>query len=137
MMPLLDENRVITMFGLREMARTARPGLRALMEVAGVDRDGEISADRVGFAIAPRLNAAGRLSTAQDALRLLNTQDETEARALAQDLDAINQERRQVQEHMRHEAEDMLAQQDLSQVRSIVLAGAEWNKGVAGWWPGV
>ncbi|MGI6672612.1 MAG: single-stranded-DNA-specific exonuclease RecJ [Christensenellales bacterium] len=132
MMPLLDENRVITMFGLQEMARTARPGLRALMEVAGAGRDGEVTADRVGFAIAPRLNAAGRLSTAQDALRLLNTQDETEARALAQDLDAINQERRQVQEHMRHEAEDMLAQQDLSQVRSIVLAGAEWNKGVAG-----
>ncbi len=132
MVPLLGENRVIAAFGLDALAHTERIGLRKLMEVAGIGRDGIITADRVSFGIAPRLNAAGRLQSAQDALQLLNTTDEDEARMLALSLDALNEERRQVQEDMREQADEMLKGQNLAHARSIVLTHPDWNKGVAG-----
>lgn len=132
MVPLLGENRIITAFGLEALANTQRPGLKALMEAAGIGRDGALTADRVGFGIAPRLNAAGRLQTAQDALLLLNTKSTDEAQSLARMLDTLNVERRQIQETMREQAEDMLKDQNLAKTRSIVLAHPGWNKGVAG-----
>lgn len=132
MVPLLGENRVIAAFGLKVLASTQRPGLKTLMEVAGIGRDGIVTADRVSFGIAPRLNAAGRIQTAQDALRLINTQDADEARTLALMLDDLNHERRQVQDAMRAQADELLADTNLAHVRTIVLTHPDWNKGVAG-----
>src|SRR5205823_5093268 len=83
MVPLRGENRVLVQRGALEIARTSRIGLRKLMEVAGVRQP--ILPDHIGFQLGPRLNAAGRLSTAEKSLRLLVTQDESEAGVLARE----------------------------------------------------
>lgn len=132
MVPLTGENRVIAAFGLDALGHTARLGLRALKRVAGMEEDAAVAADRVSFGLSPRLNAGGRLTTAQAALRLLNTQDAQEAYALAGELDRLNVERRQIQETMRAQALAQLRGVNLMQVRSLVLADTGWNKGVAG-----
>src|SRR5947207_659285 len=80
--PLVDENRALAIGGLRALARTQKPGLQALMRVAGVDA-ATLDAGSVGFRLAPRLNAAGRLGHPRAALELLLTSDEAEARRLA------------------------------------------------------
>src|SRR5919202_4567993 len=84
--PLVDENRALAIAGLRALARTAKPGLRALMASARVD-PAAVDAGAVGFRLAPRINAAGRLGHPRCALELLLTGDKTEARRLAHDLD--------------------------------------------------
>src|SRR5207245_10445006 len=83
--PLTGENRAFVQHGAREIARTTRPGLRKLMEFAAVRPP--IFAEDIGFRLGPRLNAAGRLSTAEKSLQLLLTKDEIEASALAESLD--------------------------------------------------
>ncbi|HET9800888.1 MAG TPA: DHH family phosphoesterase, partial [Chthoniobacterales bacterium] len=93
--PLQGENRVMVQRGALEIAWTRRIGLRKLMEVAGVRPP--ILPDDIGYRLGPRLNAAGRLSTAEKSLRLLLTQDESEAAALATELDQQNRERQEVE----------------------------------------
>ncbi|HWO93498.1 MAG TPA: single-stranded-DNA-specific exonuclease RecJ, partial [Dehalococcoidia bacterium] len=93
MAPLQDENRDIVRRGLRELRRSRRPGVRALMDVAGVAPEG-VSARDLGFGLGPRLNAAGRLAHARQALELLLAQDEGHAHELAMELNALNLERR-------------------------------------------
>jgi single-stranded-DNA-specific exonuclease len=98
MVPLLDENRWIVTEGLRALRRTERPGLAALMEVAGVRPD-RMGVDTIGYTLAPRLNAAGRLEHAHLAFDLLVTADPEQAETLARRLDELNRERqRQTQE---------------------------------------
>src|SRR3954447_26690052 len=94
--PLVDENRSLAIAGLRALARTAKPGLRALMKSAGVD-PATVDAGAVGFRLAPRLNAAGRLGHPREALQLLLTEDEAEARRLADSLEELNRERQAVE----------------------------------------
>src|ERR671919_675281 len=94
--PLVDENRALAIAGLRALARTAKPGLRALMQSAGVD-PAAVDAGAVGFRLAPRLNAAGRLGHPREALELLLTDDEAEARRLAASLEELNRERQAVE----------------------------------------
>ena len=93
--PLHGENRWIVRTGLEVMARTTRPGLRALMDVSGL-RDGPLDAEDIAFALAPRLNAAGRLDHARHALALLMERDADRASALAERLDRLNLQRRQL-----------------------------------------
>jgi len=90
--PLLGENREMVRRGLAALARTSRPGLRALMKVAGVD-PGRLDTEALSFALGPRLNAAGRIASARLAYDLLVTRDEGEAGHLAQRLDDLNRER--------------------------------------------
>ena len=94
--PLLDENRRLVRAGLRRLARTTRPGLRALMAGARVDRT-RIGAGDLGFRLGPRINAAGRLGHPGDALELLLTDDEGRARELAEKLETLNRRRQQVE----------------------------------------
>jgi single-stranded-DNA-specific exonuclease len=94
MAPLIDENRRLVRAGLPAIARTRRPGLRALMEVSRVDASA-ITAEDIGYKLGPRLNAAGRISHAKLALELLMTRDEDRGRELAQQLDALNCERQE------------------------------------------
>jgi single-stranded-DNA-specific exonuclease len=127
--PLLGENRSLVRYGLRALASTAKPGLRALMSVAGVD-PGKVNERAVGFALAPRLNAAGRLYRADAGLELILTEDHERAQQIAKELDAANHERRAVETRIRYEAE---AQMDaLGERPAYVLAGEGWHAGVIG-----
>ncbi|HEX4838527.1 MAG TPA: DHH family phosphoesterase, partial [Solirubrobacteraceae bacterium] len=102
--PLVGENRSLVRRGLRALAGTAKPGLRALMSVARVD-PGKVDERAVGFGLAPRINAAGRLYRADAALELILTEDRVRAALLAQELDRANSERRHTEQLIRVQAE--------------------------------
>ncbi len=126
---LVGENRTLVRRGLRALAATTKPGLRALMSVAAVDPS-RVSERAVGFALAPRLNAAGRLYRADAGLELILTDDHARAAQIAQELDAANRERREVETRIRFEAE---AQMDaLGERAAYVLASEDWHAGVIG-----
>jgi single-stranded-DNA-specific exonuclease len=127
--PLLGENRRLVRAGLRALGSTRKPGLRALMDVARVD-PGAVDAAAVGFRLGPRLNAAGRLYRADAGLELLLTEDRDRARAVAQELDAVNAERRDVETRIRFEAEAQVAEQGAA--AAYVLASEGWHPGVIG-----
>jgi single-stranded-DNA-specific exonuclease len=127
--PLVGENRRLVRDGLRALAVTRKPGLRALMEVARVD-PGALDATAIGFRLAPRINAAGRLHRADAGLELLLTEDPGRARAIAAELDAVNTERRDVETRMRFAAEALVAEQ--GPAPAYVLAAEDWHPGVIG-----
>jgi len=129
--PLVSENRAIVRLGLLRLNANPREGIRALREVAGIS-ERALTAGHIGFQIGPRLNAGGRLGSAERALRLLITGDAAEAEALASELEAENQERRRVEAEMLREAEGMLGDFDFPAHRAIVLAKDGWNAGVLG-----
>ncbi len=129
MVPLLDENRVLVSYGLKELASSSRPGIEALKDVSAVRREG-LNADAVAFRLAPRLNAAGRLSRADAAFRLLTTGDAPEARSLAAELDAENSRRQKLEAEMFMEALSML--QGAPADKGIVLHSEAWHPGVVG-----
>lgn len=127
--PLLGENRTLLRRGLRALASTVKPGLRALMAVSGVD-PAKLDARSIAFALAPRLNAAGRLYRADAGLELIMTEDPARAGQIAEELDAANHERRQVERRIRFEAEAQMA--ELGERDAYVLAGDGWHAGVIG-----
>src|SRR4051794_1815541 len=127
--PLLGENRRLVRAGLRRLASTRKPGLRALMAVARVD-PGELDAGAIGFRLAPRINAAGRLHRADAGLELVLTTDPERAEAVAQELDQANAERRHVEQRILFEAEAQVAEQ--GERPAYVLAGDGWHPGVIG-----
>ncbi len=131
--PLLDENRSLAIAGLRALARTQKPGLRALMRSASVD-PAAIESSSVGFRLAPRINAAGRLGRPDAALQLLLTESDEEAKALAGELETLNRDRQAV--------EDRILRAAIAQVeswpearrrrRGYVVWGDDWHEGVIG-----
>ena len=129
--PLQNENRVFVQRGIMEIARSRRPGLRKLMEVAAVRAP--IVAEDIAFRLGPRLNAAGRLATAEKALQLLLTRDETEAAELATLLDEQNRERQGVEKRIFGQAEEELAKTfDPDRDAAIVVGARDWHPGVLG-----
>lgn len=128
-MPLIGENRRIVREGLQRMAGTRRPGLRALMSVARADPSG-LDARALAFRLAPRINAAGRLRRADAALELLLTDDAERAAAVARELDAVNTERRGVEERINWEAQALA--RELGERSAYVLAAPGWHAGVIG-----
>jgi single-stranded-DNA-specific exonuclease len=129
--PLQNENRIFVQRGTIEMARSKRPGIRKLMEVAAVRSP--ISAEDIGFRLGPRLNAAGRLTTAEKALQILLTRDETEATELAALLDAQNRERQGVEKKICGEAEEELGKIFNPERDAAIVVGArDWHPGVLG-----
>ena len=129
--PLEKENRLLVLRGMRELANSPRPGIRKLMQVAAVRAP--IAANDIGFRLGPRLNAAGRLATAEKALRLLLTTDEGEADELAGLLDAQNRERQAVERRILGEAQEQLARNfDPARDAAIVLGSPDWHPGVLG-----
>jgi single-stranded-DNA-specific exonuclease len=126
---LTGENRTLVRRGLRALASTTKPGLRALMAVAQVDPS-KVAERAVGFALAPRLNAAGRLYRADAGLELILTEDPARAGAIAQELDRANQERRHTETRILFEAEAQVAA--LGESHVYVLAGEGWHAGVIG-----
>jgi single-stranded-DNA-specific exonuclease len=127
--PLRGENRRLVRAGLRALAVTTRPGLRALMRVARAD-PARIDARAVGFRLAPRINAAGRLERADAGLELVLTQDEARAAQIADELDRLNAERRHTETRILFEAEAQVAR--AGERAAYVLAGEGWHKGVIG-----
>ncbi len=127
--PLVGENRRLVREGLRALAGTRKPGLRALMEVARVD-PGVIDSGAIGFRLAPRINAAGRLHRADAGLELLLTEDAERARAIAAELDAVNTERRDVETRILFAAEAQVAER--GPAPAYVLAADGWHPGVIG-----
>ena len=131
LVPLTGENRILVRFGLRALQSTGSPGLKALLRVASVE--GVVEAGQVAFRVAPRVNAAGRMGDAGDALRLLLASDPIEAATLAGELDTLN--------HARQEEEGRTLQQALGALSDgfaperdfgVVLAGEGWHPGVIG-----
>jgi single-stranded-DNA-specific exonuclease len=129
LMPLRGENRRLVRQGLKALAMTARPGLRALMEVSGADPSA-LDAQTLGFRLAPRINAAGRLRRADAGLELLLTEDPTRAAEIAAELDLVNSERRAVEQRILWQAETQAS--ELGDRPAFVLAGEEWHPGVVG-----
>jgi single-stranded-DNA-specific exonuclease len=127
--PLIGENRRLVRDGLQALRATRKPGLRALMEVAGVE-PGAIDARTIGFRLAPRINAAGRLQRADAGLELLLTDDPARAAEIAPELDDANTERRHVEQRILFEAEAQAAQ--FAHQPALVLAGVGWHPGVIG-----
>jgi single-stranded-DNA-specific exonuclease len=129
LVPLLGENRTLVRRGLRALSRTSKPGLRALMRVAGVD-PAKVAERAVAFGLAPRLNAAGRLYRADAGLELVLTGDPARAAEIAAELDSANRERRQIEHQIRFQAEAQMA--EMGGRPAYVLAQDGWHPGVIG-----
>ena len=130
LVPLLDENRYLVREGLRELANTRRPGLRALYGSARVDPD-EITAETVSFQIAPRLNSAGRMGDPMDSFNLLTTTSPEEAGALTHKLESLNMERRAASEEAYVIADQLV--EDLGELPPLlVISDERFLRGVAG-----
>src|SRR5438552_545682 len=129
--PLVEENRVLVQRGAIEIGRTCRVGLKKLMQVAGVRPP--ILPDDIGYCLGPRLNAAGRLSTAEKSLRLLLTNDEDQAAALAIELDQQNRARQEVEKEILAAAIVTIEKQfDAARDAAIVAGARGWHPGVLG-----
>ena len=129
--PLVDENRLLTRHGLRLMECGGNIGIQALNRVTNLNR--RPSASHVSFRIGPRLNAAGRMDSPLDALNLLMTRDTAVAMELAERLEMHNRARQQEEEKIRHEAMEMLAKTFSPQRDSVIVLGSRtWHPGVVG-----
>ena len=130
MVPLTGENRILVRHGLARLSRSEWPGIRALRAVAGLARE-RLTADDVAFFLAPRLNAAGRMGHAAQALELLLADDPLEAYRLAEGMESMNRERRRVESEMTSEA--MAAVREMGDVPpAIVLWADSWSRGLVG-----
>ncbi len=127
--PLVGENRTLAFWGLKVMSQTKRPGIRALMAIAKINPH-ELTARSLGFGLGPRLNASGRLETAQLSLDLMTTKDNGQALQLAQELDSMNQMRRKEQNRIFQEA--VLVVQKYSDDDVLVISHSSWNHGIVG-----
>jgi single-stranded-DNA-specific exonuclease len=133
MVPLVDENRILVRNGLKTLFSNPPLGLRKLMELTKVSEKRELSAEDIGFTLAPRLNAAGRLGQAQLGVELLITQDEARAEALANYIQVLNENRNKLERSIQ-----LSATKQLKEVHSpdedpaFVLASPNWHPGVIG-----
>jgi single-stranded-DNA-specific exonuclease len=134
--PLTGENRAIVTLGLRELRNPVQPGLRALMQVAEIPPNRSPTATEVGFRIAPRINAAGRMDIASDVVELFLTRDPSRAQALAEKLDTLNTARRATEAHALTAIEaqlETMRNPDLSfPAGCIILDDPTWHRGVLG-----
>ncbi|MDO8489556.1 MAG: single-stranded-DNA-specific exonuclease RecJ [Candidatus Omnitrophota bacterium] len=130
--PLNGENRIIAKEGLFRLPQTKRFGLRALIENAGIENK-KFNSTYVGFIIAPRLNAPGRMANAEVSLKLLMSQSAVEAQGLAKELEKFNRERQKVEGKIIEEAEEIINHQvNFKDHKVIVIAKEDWHQGVLG-----
>lgn len=131
--PLVDENRYLVQIGLEKLARTKKVGLRELLKMCAGPQSSAVNTEHVGFGIAPRINAVGRLTDAALAVKLLTTENLLEAVQLSCELDVQNRERQQICESTLEEAITLVAEKvDLEHDKCIVLANDNWHHGVIG-----
>lgn len=129
--PLMGENRLIVREGLQRIADSARPGLRALVEIAGITPP--LCSEDLSFRLAPRLNAAGRLGDASIGVQLLLTKDEAEAGEIAARLEETNRRRQNAERAITEEAFRQIRENTLfREDRVLIAAGQDWNPGLIG-----
>ncbi|MBQ3183223.1 MAG: single-stranded-DNA-specific exonuclease RecJ [Clostridia bacterium] len=132
-MPLVDENRLIVSMGLRLMEKSPRLGISALLDKAGAGKNKRITSSTIGYTLAPRINAAGRLSEASIACELMLSKERKEADSLAETLCDFNEQRRCEENAIAKEAAEMIATDyDFESNPVIVLAKENWHHGVIG-----
>jgi single-stranded-DNA-specific exonuclease len=131
LVPLLGENRILAKTGLRILRETTRPGLRALMEVSGITTLQTMQPVDISFRLGPRINASGRLADAALSVELLLSEDPIFSRETAQQLDAFNRERQDIERKITEDAEGMIEAQFTGNA-GIVLFSETWHPGVVG-----
>src|SRR3954470_17254732 len=129
--PLRGENRVFVRYGLKMLGETRNIGLRALVRAAGLEGR-QLTAGRIGFILAPRLNAAGRMGHAIRGVELLLTENEHEANVIARELEELNGKRQEIDHQTLEQARERVLAMDLDEWFSIVLADDAWHPGVIG-----
>lgn len=129
--PLRGENRVFARYGLRLLQETTNLGLRALIRSSGLEGK-PLTAGRIGFILAPRLNAVGRLGHALRGVELLMASSEAEANGIARELEEMNRHRQEIDRGTLVRAREMVAQLDLDETFGVVLAHEGWHPGVIG-----
>jgi single-stranded-DNA-specific exonuclease len=129
--PLRGENRVFVRYGLRMLADTHNIGMRALIRAAGLSGK-PLTAGRIGFILAPRLNAAGRLGHAIRGVELLLSEDEHQANVIARELEELNNRRQELDHATLEQAREKVLQMDLDEIFGIVVADDTWHPGVIG-----
>jgi single-stranded-DNA-specific exonuclease len=131
--PLTGENRVFASLGLDALRRAVNPGLKALLEAAQISANRAPTSGEVGFRIAPRINAAGRMDVARDVIELFSVKDATRARELAAKLDQLNSDRQEEEKRiLRAVDERFTSDPTLSDAYCIVIDGEGWHRGVIG-----
>jgi single-stranded-DNA-specific exonuclease len=130
-MPLIGENRRLVLAGLRIMNAFPRPGVRALIETSGL-KPGEVDAAALGFRVAPRVNAAGRLDDPNLAYRLLMSESYEEAFALAAEINRLNEERQTLTRQFEIQAQELVKDQFESGEFALVCGGEDWPGGIVG-----
>ena len=131
LVPLRQENRILSWFGLRHLRANGRTGIRALAEVSGIDSSQEMTSSDISFKLAPRINASGRLADAALPIGLLLSDDMRGCLKIAQELDAMNRERQTIERGIAAEAERRAAV-EFADEPGIVLFGEDWHAGVVG-----
>jgi single-stranded-DNA-specific exonuclease len=129
--PLRGENRVMVRYGLRLLNEAERPGIRAMIRAAGLERK-QLTAGRIGFILAPRLNAAGRLGSALRGVELLMAPNEETANPIARELEELNLRRQEIDRATLDRARELVLEMDLPNTFGIVLAEQGWHAGVIG-----
>jgi single-stranded-DNA-specific exonuclease len=130
--PLIDENRIFTKIGLELLTEGKRPGIKALKEVSGIDGQ-IIDSYKASFCLIPRINAAGRIASALDAVQLLLTDNIDEARTLAAKLDEYNRRRQSLEKNILNEIIEKIGQaHDWKKLNAFVFASENWHPGVVG-----
>ncbi|MCF8226325.1 MAG: single-stranded-DNA-specific exonuclease RecJ [Bacteroidales bacterium] len=130
--PITGENRVLAYFGLEKLAQSPRIGLQALMNLASFN-EGYVTIEDIVFKIGPRLNAAGRMESGRTAVKLLVSEDMSEALSMSKNINTINSERRDVDTIITRQAVEMIQRdKSLQEQKSTVLYNPEWHKGVIG-----
>jgi single-stranded-DNA-specific exonuclease len=132
MAPLIDENRIFAKIGLELITESQRPGIKALKEVSGVDNQ-PIDSFKASFSLIPRINAAGRIASALDAVKLLLADDMAEARMLAEKLDSYNRNRQLMEKKILNEILERISNNDIiEKMNAFVFASDKWHPGVIG-----
>lgn len=127
--PLLDENRIITYNGLELMKKTKNEGIKALFSIAKIDR---VDSQAISFGIAPRINASGRMGNAKVSVRLLLSKTETEAYEYAKVLNMQNINRQEIEKEIIKEAEELINKEKLYLLNTIVIYKSSWHSGIIG-----
>jgi single-stranded-DNA-specific exonuclease len=131
LVPLHNENRILSWYGLRHLRANGRVGVRALAEVSGIDSSKEMVSSDISFRLGPRINASGRLADAALPIRLLLSDDYAECMEISKELEAMNRERQTIERAITEEAERCVVK-EFSDKPGIVLFGADWHPGVVG-----
>lgn len=132
-MPLCDENRIMVYMGLNLLSSTGNVGVRALLKAVGIDDSKKITSSTIGYTLAPRINAAGRIGDASRAVQLFLTTSPHTANVIAEELCAINKERQQTENLIFEEALKQIAEEhDVEKESVLVLASSHWHQGVIG-----